>query len=64
MVPMAVWLGFGLFFATCITLILVPTSCMILDDLVRTMRRVFQRREPAAGEMPAGPSGNVAPAAS
>ena len=33
MVPMAVSLGFGVLFATFITLILVPTSYMILDDL-------------------------------
>ena len=33
MVPMAVSLGFGVLFATFITLILVPTSYMILDDV-------------------------------
>ena len=47
MVPMAVSLGFGVLFATLITLILVPTSYMILDDLGRTLRRMFGRREPA-----------------
>ena len=54
MVPMAVSLGFGVLFATFITLILVPTSYMILDDLGRTMRAMFGRREPAAGAMPGG----------
>ena len=54
MVPMAVSLGFGVLFATFITLILVPTSYMILDDLGRAMRRMFGRREPAAGAMPGG----------
>ena len=55
MVPMAVSLGFGVLFATFITLILVPTSYMILDDLGRTMRGVFGRREPAAGPLRRSP---------
>ncbi len=33
MVPMAISLGFGILFATAITLILVPCSYMILDDI-------------------------------
>ena len=47
MVPMAVSLGFGVLFATFITLILVPTSYMILDDLGQGMRsaHVGRRRE-------------------
>ena len=45
--PMAVSLSFGVLFATFITLILVPTSYMILDDFGRTMRRMFGRRDPA-----------------
>ena len=58
-------------FATFITLILVPTSYMILDDVGRTMRGLFGRREPSgaepsgaepAGVLPAGavPEGGVA----
>ena len=54
MVPMAVSLGFGVLFATFITLILVPTSYMILDDIGRTMRGVFGRRESAEAEVPGG----------
>ena len=38
MVPMAVSLGFGVLFATFITLILVPTSYMILDDVACALR--------------------------
>ena len=38
---MAVSLGFGVLFATLITLVLVPTAYMILDDVGRAMRRVF-----------------------
>ena len=52
MVPMAVSLGFGVLFATFITLILVPTSYMILDDLGRGMRRV-------AGLQPIMPSAEI-----
>ncbi|MCY4057254.1 MAG: efflux RND transporter permease subunit, partial [Gammaproteobacteria bacterium] len=54
MVPMAVSLGFGVLFATFITLILVPTSYMILDDIGRGMRGVFGRREPAHAQVPSG----------
>ena len=54
MVPMAVSLGFGVLFATFITLILVPTSYMILDDIGRVLRRMFGRREPADAKVPGG----------
>ena len=47
LVPMAVSLAFGVLFATFITLILVPTLYLILDDVQRTMRRVFGRGGPA-----------------
>ena len=46
MVPMAVSLAFGVLFATFITLILVPTAYLILDDVQRAMRQVFGRAEP------------------
>ncbi len=41
LVPMAVSLAFGVLFATFITLILVPVSYLILDDVQRTLRRMF-----------------------
>lgn len=44
---MAVSLGFGVLFATGITLVLVPTAYMILDDVGRTMRRVLGSYRPA-----------------
>ena len=47
LVPMAVSLAFGVLFATFITLILVPTAYLILDDLQRTLRRMFGGEEPA-----------------
>ncbi len=71
--PMAVSLGFGVLFATFITLILVPTSYMILDDFGRTMRRIFGRGEPvstapagavSAGAAREGSAARVAEAAS
>ena len=61
MVPMAVSLGFGVLFATFITLILVPTSYMILDDAGRALRRAFGRGDRAVEPVPAepGPGGAV-----
>jgi len=37
---------------TLITLVPVPTAYMILDDVGRTMRRIFGGREPATGPAP------------
>ena len=54
MVPMAVSLGFGVLFATFITLVLVPTSHMILDDLGCTLRGMFWRQQPEEAEVPGG----------
>ena len=39
LIPMAISLGFGILFATLITLILIPTNIMIVDDLRRIGRR-------------------------
>ena len=39
MIPMAISLGFGVVFATLITLVLVPSLYMVLDDLSRLVRR-------------------------
>ena len=47
LVPMAVSLAFGVVFATFITLVLVPTSYLILDDIGRGMRGLLRLgREP------------------
>ena len=62
MVPMAVSLGFGVLFATFITLILVPTSYMILDDAGRTLRRAFGRGDRAVEPVPAEPGPAAVPA--
>ena len=42
LVPMAVSLGFGILFATTITLFLVPSIYMILDDVQRRGRALFK----------------------
>ena len=39
LIPMAVSLGFGILFATVITLILVPINYLVLEDLRRPFRR-------------------------
>jgi multidrug efflux pump subunit AcrB len=41
MVPMAISLGFGILFATVITLILIPTNIMIADDISNYFRSKF-----------------------
>ncbi len=43
LVPMAISLGFGILFATAITLILIPTNIMIADDVARFFRRRMDR---------------------
>lgn len=43
MIPMAVSLGFGVLFATGITLVLVPCGYMILDDIHKLSAGIFSR---------------------
>ncbi len=40
LIPMAVSLGFGIIFATLVTLIMVPVNFMLLEDLRRLMQRL------------------------
>ena len=54
MVPMAVSLGFGVLFATFITLILLPATYVILDDLQLMTRAIFGLLQPDAGTAAAG----------
>jgi len=39
LIPMAISLAFGVMFATCITLLLVPSLYMILEDVKRALAR-------------------------
>ena len=47
LIPMAISLGFGILFATAITLILVPSLYMIIRDI----RKIITGTEPAAREL-------------
>lgn len=50
MIPMAISLGYGILFATVISLLLVPSLYMILDDLtVRWRGQALSQREGSAG---------------
>jgi multidrug efflux pump subunit AcrB len=48
LIPMAISLGFGILFATAITLLLIPALYLILEDA----RRLLGFREPAAEQQP------------
>jgi len=54
LIPMAVSLGFGVLFATVITLLLVPCAYLILEDITGWFRRVAMRfgYTPRASEEP------------
>ena len=43
LVPMAISLAFGVLFATLITLILVPTSYMVIEDIKEYFNRIFNK---------------------
>jgi hypothetical protein len=54
---MAISLAFGVIFATLVTLVLVPVSCLILEDLLRATGRLLRR-----GELDDGAAVEVKPA--
>ena len=41
LIPMAISLGFGILFATAITLLLVPSLYMILEDGKKALKAIF-----------------------
>jgi len=43
LIPMAISLGYGILFATLITLVLVPALYVIVDDLARLKTRLYPR---------------------
>ncbi|MFH1037761.1 MAG: efflux RND transporter permease subunit, partial [PVC group bacterium] len=43
MIPMAISLGYGILFSTAITLILVPSLCLIREDIGHLLSRLFSR---------------------
>lgn len=54
LIPMAVSLGFGILFATAITLILVPSLYVILEDVRRIPGRIFGRGNKALANEESG----------
>jgi multidrug efflux pump subunit AcrB len=57
LIPMAVSLGFGVLFATFITLIFVPASCLAVSDVQTLVRRGYSlvRRSQAEAQAPMEP---------
>ena len=56
LLPMAVSLAFGVVFATFITLVLVPTAYLIVEDIRRlVLRAALEGRETEAADAPLGP---------
>jgi len=54
LIPMATSLAFGILFATIITLFLVPSLYLILDDIRRTLRAIVRLYTPQPSEVDAG----------
>ena len=44
MIPMAISLGYGILFATGITLLLIPSLYLIVDESTELSRRLLRRR--------------------
>ena len=53
LIPMAISLGFGILFATAITLVLVPVNLLIGNDLASLSRRLWQRASGSGAHGPA-----------
>jgi multidrug efflux pump subunit AcrB len=56
LIPMAVSLGFGILFATVITLVLVPAFYLVVEDLKQGTRRLFKRKSSIPSEIRPGSS--------
>ena len=50
LIPMGISLAFGVIFATLISLVLVPVSCLILEDLLRAAGWLLRGSELGDGE--------------
>ena len=51
LIPMAISLGFGILFATFVTLLLVPTNILIADDIKRYFSTLLAREQAAQTEV-------------
>ncbi|MEJ2158696.1 MAG: efflux RND transporter permease subunit [Desulfobacteraceae bacterium] len=58
LIPMAISLGYGILFATVITLALVPAFYVIMDDVKRWASAIYSRRNPVRDEETAPPPAN------
>ena len=64
LIPMAISLGYGILFATCITLLLVPINYLILEDLKNLyVDDEATRKEKASSKDPEAPTGDALPSA-
>ena len=50
LIPMAISLGYGILFATLITLILVPVNYLVMNDISAGFKRIYGKSEEAEGE--------------
>jgi hypothetical protein len=59
LIPMAISLGFGILFATIITLVLVPAFYLAVEDLKQGARRFFRRKSSLPADIRSGSSNHV-----
>ena len=57
LIPMAVSLGFGILFATVVTLVLIPVNYLVLEDMRALARRALGRRAAPPARPPADAAG-------
>jgi multidrug efflux pump subunit AcrB len=55
MIPMAISLGFGILFATLITLVIIPTMYVLLEDVKASLNNVLNPAERASEILPQNP---------
>jgi multidrug efflux pump subunit AcrB len=55
MIPMAISLGFGILFATLITLVIIPTMYVLLEDVKASLNKVLNPAERASEILPQNP---------
>ncbi len=58
LIPMAISLGYGILFATLITLILVPVNYLVMNDISEGFRRIYDKGDDSEQ---AGASGDLEP---
>ena len=59
MIPMAISLGFGILFATLITLVIIPTMYVLLEDMKASLRKVLSTAGETAEILPQNPPTEV-----